>query len=384
MDLNDYFDPVSIQKPQVTNVHPRDDFGKKLFIHTPDLPISDLHRFDIAILGVPEDRNSQNKGASTAPDKIRQKLYSLSKIRNKLNITDLGNMKPGITPDDTYYGLRDIILSLLDYGVIPVILGGTQDITYSCHQALLKFRKSSRLVTVDARLDLGKGKKGLTSDTWLEKIIKSKASGISFTNLGHQEYMVSLKDLEKIKRHGFNSYRLGRIRSDIKYFEPFFRDASIHSFDISAVRQSDAPGTLNSSPNGFDGTEICQLSRFSGLSDHVSVFLLTEVNPLLDSRDQTAHLAAQMVWYFSDGLSQRKIENPSNQTEHYTQYIVNLINTDYKLTFVKSEQTDRWWFKTPEDKHTSDEDAWIACSYEDYQMASNQEIPERWLDFFKK
>ena len=380
MDLNDYFDPVSIQKPLTHHVRPNDEFGKKLTIHTPDQPICDLTHFDIALMGVPEDRNSRNKGSSSAPDYIRQKLYTLSKIRNKIKIIDLGNMRPGKTPADTYYGIRDIVVHLLGNRVVPVIMGGTQDITYGCHKALMKFKNQSELITVDARLDLDKGIKEITSDNWLGKILKSKSSGIHYTNLGHQEYLVSSRDLGKLKKQGYSSFRLGKVWSDIKYFEPFFRDAFIHSFDISAVRQSDAPGTFNPSPNGFSGREICQMALFSGLSDHVSAFLLTEVNPLLDNRDQTSHLAAQIIWYFVDAFSQRILEVPSGEDENFTQYIISLADTDYKLTFLKSNQTNRWWIKSPDDKEVN----WIACSYLDYQMASNQEIPERWLNFFKK
>jgi len=140
MDLNDYFDPVSIQKPLIRNVRPGDEMVKKLVIHTPNRPISNLPGFDIALLGIPEDRNSQNKGASTAPDHIRQIFYSLSRIRNKIKIIDLGNMRLGKTPADTYFGIRDIVINLLENHVVPVIMGGTQDITYGCYEALMKLK----------------------------------------------------------------------------------------------------------------------------------------------------------------------------------------------------------------------------------------------------
>ncbi len=379
MDLNDYFDPVSIQKPLIRNVRPGDELGKKLIIHTPDRPVPDLLGMDIALVGVPEDRNSQNKGASSAPDHIRQKFYSLSRIRKKIRMIDLGNMRPGKTPTDTYFGIRDVVCHLMENQVVPVIMGGTQDITYGCHEALMKLKKRSELVTVDARLDLDKGTKEFSSENWLEKIIRRKTPGIHYTNLGHQEYMTGPNDLKKLGKHAHQSYRLGRVRSDMKYFEPFFRDAFIHSFDISAVRQSDAPGTFNTSPNGFSGMEMCQMARFSGLSDHISVFLITEVNPLLDNRDQTSHLAAQIIWYFADAFAQRIVETPDPADEKFTQYIVSLSDSDFKLTFLKSSQTDRWWIKTPDEENTR----WKACSYQDYQMAGAQEIPERWLDFFK-
>jgi len=192
--------------------------------------------------------------------------------------------------------------------------------------------------------------------------------------------MTGFNDLEKLRKRGHYSFRLGKVRSDMKYFEPFFRDALIHSFDISAVRQSDAPGTFNTSPNGFSGMEMCQMARFSGLSDHISVFLITEVNPLLDNRNQTSHLAAQIIWYFADAFSQKTIETPNPADEKFTQYIVSLADSEFKLTFLKSNQTDRWWIKTPYEQRTQ----WKACSYQDYQMAGKQEIPERWLDFFKQ
>ena len=114
MDLNDYFDPVSIQKPLIRNVRPGDELGKKLIIHTPDKPVPDLLGIDIALMGIPEDRNSQNKGASSAPDHIRQKFYSLSRIRKKIRMIDLGNMRLGKTPADTYFGIRDIVYHLLE------------------------------------------------------------------------------------------------------------------------------------------------------------------------------------------------------------------------------------------------------------------------------
>jgi arginase family enzyme len=262
-------------------------------------------------------------------------------------------------------------------------MGGTQEITLGCHEAVMKYRGHTRLLTVDARLDMDKGEEEISSDTWLKKILEEKEGKTRYINLGHQEYLVSHADLDRLSQKGFHSYRLGHVREDLSYYEPLFRDADIHSFDLAAVRQSDAPGTLNPSPNGFSGNEICQMALFSGLSDHVSVFLVSEVNPRLDMSGQTAHLAAQMIWFFSHGLAQRVQETPDPANEEFTQFIINLTGTDHKITFLKSTRTDRWWFLSPlPDKHTGKQE-WVACSYRDYLMAGKQEIPERWLDLLK-
>ena len=125
------------------------------------------------------------------------------------------------------------------------------------------------------------------------------------------------------------------------------------------------------------------MALFSGLSDHISVFIVSEVNPRLDVRDQTTHLAAQMIWFFTHGLAQRMKESPDPAGENFTRFIIELTGTDHKITFLKSNRTDRWWFLTPLPDKITGKQEWVACSYEDYLLAGKQEIPERWLNLLK-
>jgi len=93
LDLNDYFNPVSIEEPGFDNLSGNAGYPHNITIHTENNPIKDLTGFKVAILGVPDGRNSPNHGSVNAPDAIRQQLYSLAKIPGKTKITDLGNMK---------------------------------------------------------------------------------------------------------------------------------------------------------------------------------------------------------------------------------------------------------------------------------------------------
>lgn len=86
MDLNDYFTPVSIEKPNHLFLNQDNTVGRNITIHTPNTPIGDISKFNIAILGIPEDRNSPNKGSSSAPDRIREKLYQLFKFPQRIKI----------------------------------------------------------------------------------------------------------------------------------------------------------------------------------------------------------------------------------------------------------------------------------------------------------
>ena len=44
------------------------------------------------------------------------------------------------------------------------------------------------------------------------------------------------------------------------------------------------------------------LPRYAGISDKVTSFGIYEYNAKFDEKDQTAHLIAQMIWYFIEGL----------------------------------------------------------------------------------
>ena len=108
--------------------------------------------------------------------------------------------------------------------------------------------------------------------------------------------------------------RLGTLRSNLVVAEPFLRDAHLVSMDISAVKQSEAPGTRFSSPNGLLAEEACQLARYAGLSEQVSCFGIFEVNPKYDNHDQTAHLAAQAAGISWRDLPSEKVRFPHKQT----------------------------------------------------------------------
>lgn len=381
MNLNDYFDPVSIEKPETNFVKPKAQFGHNIYIHTPDIPIPNIDEYRIAVLGVPEERNSFNKGCSKAPDLVRQSLYKLHKFNKNLNIIDLGNLKQGGKAEDTYFGLRETLSFLYTNNVTPIIIGGSQDISYGVILAYENLNKMLSYVTVDARLDLNLSKGNIHSEGYLKEIFKNKTRFLfNYTNIGHQSCFTDKNDLELLKNLYYESFRLGEVRSNLKMTEPVIRDADFVSIDFNAIKQADAPGNYQPSPNGFFGEEICQLSKYCGMSDQLTTFLLSEINPEFDLHGQTTHLAAQTIWYFISGFLQKKYEKPDG-SENFTKFVVNLDATSHNLVFYKSEHTNRWWLEIPSVRKKP---YLIACAYEDYLAAGNQEIPDRWWKAYQK
>ena len=80
--------------------------------------------------------NDTNPGSATAPDAIRQQLYALRGGFSNIKIKDLGNLKKGKTLADTYAALRNVTEELLSMGVIPVVMGGSHELTLPLFEAM--------------------------------------------------------------------------------------------------------------------------------------------------------------------------------------------------------------------------------------------------------
>lgn len=382
MDLNNYFNPVGLDKPGFQFLLSRSLFSRNIDVHTPDTKVKGVDKYDIALLGVPEDRYSPNKGCSEAPDSIRTCLYQLTKPKKRFRIIDLGNIKRGEKVEDTYFAVRDVIKELTDQDVFPVVIGGSQDLSYSIYNVYESKNDFFNLVSIDSRLDWNGDRGRYNSQFWLNKIITGEKSGVQYKNIGHQDYFTDKELLYALRQKHCESYRVGIVRSDIKEMEPVLRDAQVVSVDIGSVRQADSPGHFNPSPNGFYGEEICQLARYTGQSDKLKVFGIFEINPVFDLNDQSARLAAQIIWYFLEGMSQKIVEDPASQKDQFTKYIVNLSGVGKDIVFYRSNNSDRWWMEKPLSEGDSSSGEFIACSYKDYMKASSQEVPDRWWKAF--
>ena len=144
----------------------------------------------------------------------------------------------------------------------------------------------------------------------------------------------------------------------------------------------DAPGNNNAVPNGFYGDQICAISRYAGISRKVSSFGIYEYNPKFDHREQTAHLVAQMIWYFIEGYNLRIDEFPFESKANYSKYIVLVENET--INFFKSDKSQRWWMEINYTHNKTKKSTLIPCAYQDYLTATNQIFPERWLKTFRK
>jgi len=359
----------------------------KAFIQPNDFP--SLEHADLAIIGVGEERNSFfNHGCGLAPDMIRKELYKLFQGNFKLNLVDLGNVLNGHTIDDTYFALTNILEELLERNIVPIILGGSQDLTFAQYKAYEKLGRIINIAAVDAHFDLGTSGDKLDSRSYMSHIILQQPNYLfNYTNLGFQTYFVDQQAITLMKNLYFDTYRLGMVRSNMEEVEPMVRNADMISVDIGAIRASDAPGNANASPNGFYGEEICQVMRYAGLSDKLTSIGLYEVNPRLDRQSQTAQLAGQMIWYFIDGFYSRKGDFPPDKNKELVKFTVTLKDFKDEVVFYRSNKSERWWMEVPiRSKHREryERHHLVPCSYQDYQTACQNALPDRWWQTYQK
>lgn len=381
----DFLSPIQDSVVARTLSQPILSLGNKIGVHTTENGFPDLTDCNIAILGVLEGRRAlHNNGCGEDLSEIRKHLYQLFFGNWNLNITDIGNIKQGNTVEDTYFAVSDVVTSLLKKNIIPIIIGGSQDITYANYRAYDSLEQTVNLASVDSRFDLGAIEDELTSQSFLNKIIMQEPNNLfNYSNIGYQTYFNSQEEIKLIDGLCFDSYRLGVVKN-LELVEPVLRDADIVSVDVGSIRQSEAPANGNASPNGFYGEEICAIARYAGISDKVSSFGIYEYNKRLDTHSQTAHLIAQLIWCFIEGVNLRAKDYPYSTKESYQKFTVVLDNDD-PVNFYKSDKSGRWWMEinlitdNKYKRHTL-----IPCDYKDYKLALEEKMPERWYKALRK
>ena len=359
--------------------------GQSLRIHTATVE-PDLKGVKMAIVGVLESRNSVDYiGEDFQLLEIRKAFYKLFPGNWTHNIADLGDIQKGETVEDTYFALIQVLSNLIKDNIIPIIIGGSQDLTYANYRAYDKISSMINIVNVDKSFDLGDSSKPITNESYLGKIILEQPYNLfNYTALGFQTYFNSQEEIDLMEKLYFESFRLGSIIPNTSVVEPVLRDADLVTLDINAVKSSEVSPKQKYSPNGFTGREICAISRYAGISNKVSSFGIYEYNPSMGD-EATAMLVAQVLWYFVEGVNCRVKDDDFKDLNSYLKFTV-LVESE-ELVFFKSKKTERWWIEIPflEYSNTkSKQHPLLACTYEDYVSATSGIIPERWYKAYKK
>jgi hypothetical protein len=333
--------------------------------------------FQLAIVCVKEDRNSvYPKKSDFFYDEIRSSLYAMYVGNWHVDIIDLGDINRGDEVSDTAYILKSILSRLYGKSILPIILGGSQDLTFSQYRAYDGIKHMINLAIADHKFDIGNSELPMNSQSYVGKMIIDEPYNLfNFANLGYQTYLSPQEEIDLMEKLFFDAIRLGTLKSDFTKVEPILRDTDLFSIDIYSVKLSEIADSNHKNINGFSTFDLCKLSRYGGISDKLSSFGIYELQSMQKSEGLIS-LISQMLWYFVEGFSLRLNEHISEKSPNFIKYSVPI--EDEILVFLKSEISNRWWIKIQNENNVY-KPSLLACDKQDYIDATQSIIPNRWL-----
>lgn len=366
--ISDFLDPIS--RSAILEDEPLSDHQLGRYISCYDEEFPDLEDTELVFIGCCEMRGaSPAAGPNHAANQVRRELYRLFHWHTDVRMADIGNVKTGARLQDSYAALSSIVKELVEAGKKVLIIGGSHDNTLAQYQAYGAMDKIIDAAVVDARIDINM-EGVLPEEMFLVEMFTGVPNFLRhFTHIGFQSFFTHPDMLEMIDRLRFDCFRLGKVKESIELMEPLIRNSDLFSFDISAIQHAHAPAN-RIAPNGFSGEEACTLLQYAGMSSTCSSIGIYGYIPEQDVHQMTAKQIAQMIWYLIDGIRTGKEEASLNNLHEFNIY--NLAFAEINTIFLQSKRTGRWWMRIGEEQ-------FIACSYQDYTTASNNDIPEAWL-----
>ncbi len=378
-DISIYFTPLKEKGDW-------NDFQLGSIIEKYDSSFPVIEKDAIAILYIPEFRGSKMMNVHADSSRFRSCLYALNKGRNwNKKIYDLGDILPGNEFKDSELALKEVVFELVKNRVIPVIIGGSQDLTYSLYLGFEKLEQLVNICTVDYSLDLGDPEKDIEEQGFLGKILFRRPCFLfNHANIGLQIPYTNERELGLFEKLYFDVCRLGEFNADFRLAEPHLRNADIVNIDFNSIKASETNDLLGL-PNGFYSEQICQIAKYAGNSDKLTCFSIFNYQNYSRLGDE---MMGQILWYFLDGVQSRLGDFPLGSKSEYTKFTVVLDNTGtHEIIFLKSNKSARWWMEVPyppKEGSKYERHYLVPCDKLDYENAMKNEMPDLWWKTYQK
>lgn len=376
IDLSIYFQPISVSIPFTER-----QLGAQIVSYQSDFP--DLIGPGCAIFSVPEYRGAAKDQISMPA--FRSTFYHLHPESNWTKpIYDLGTIEPGATLTDTYFALASVVSELVKKNIIPIVIGGSQDLTMALYQGYERLEQLVNTCSIDRSIDIGATEAELNSKNYLSHMLLQRPCYLfNHAIIGLQQPYAAAAEQELFDKLFFDICRLGEFNQDFRLAEPHLRNADIISVDIESIKTAEL-GSASGAPNGFTAAQFCQIAKYAGISDKVtSIGFFSEVQ-----LGQTgAALLAEGIWYFLQGYFARVGDFPFGSKTDYTKFTVFMDQVSRELVFFKSNKSARWWMEVPyppQQGSRYQRHHLVPCNKSDYDNAMNNELPDLWWKTYQK
>lgn len=367
LNIVDFLEPLNKDTLSEDAGYREGQIGKIIEAYEEGFP--DLDRAQIVLVGCGEQRGAGLRTTSEAADEIRKAFYQLYYWHPEVAVADVGNIKTGSSAADTQAALKIVLHELMGIGKLVVVLGGSHDLTLAQYYAFADDKKTIDAVGVDAVVDINIDSPQRSQNFLMELLTAEPNYMNHYNHLAFQSYFIHPRMLETMDKLRFDCFRVGTVKENIEEMEPVIRNCHLMTFDISAIAHAFAPSNV-ASPNGLNGEEACTLLQYAGLSPNMQTIGIYGYQPENDREGLTAKQISHMLWYLIDGRSRGNREAALTERESFNEF--HTVFAEVDTVFLQSKKTGRWWLQLPDGR-------FIACSQNDYRLASNNDIPERWL-----
>jgi arginase len=288
----------------------------------------------VSLIGAPTDVGAGHRGALMGPDALRIAGLPEALAKRGVDVVDRGNLdgprNPWQQPVDGYRHLEQVVAwnravmeafaAELRDGRMPVLLGGDHCLAIGSITAVAahcrETGKRLRIIWLDAHADFNTFE--VTPSGNIHGMPVTCLCGIGpepLTHLGgsapaiqpevvRQIGIRSVDQGEKrlVREHGLDVYdmryidEVGMKRTMEAALAGVDADTHLHvSFDIDFLDPDIAPGTGTRVPGGPNYREAQLVMEMIADTGRMASLDIVELNPLLDKRNRTAHLAIDLV-----------------------------------------------------------------------------------------
>lgn len=350
-------------------------FGKQI-VHLNNIDQNKDQHFDFAILGLTQIKGAEIEATQTNTknntDNIRKHFYKLYAWHPSIKILDIGDLQEQNDATTIHKAIEKITIACIEANVILVVIGGPHNAVVGQFTGTQSSHQKVRFANIDAFIDSHQ-EKPFQEYNFLNQIVSVEdAQKCHYTHVGFQSYFTHPSILKQWNSNQFEFYRLGYVKDNPYEIEPSMRNSDVVAIDIAAVANAHTQYAHLST--GLNIEEICLLMRFCGMASNVKTLGIYGYYSVLDKNEKNAMLIAQMLWHFVEGIhfkqQEGNFDNEKDFEMHFTTF------NEIKTIFYQNKLTKRWWMEHGQNKKK------IPCSYNDYLLVTQNEIPDRWLNGF--
>jgi hypothetical protein len=241
--------------------------------------------------------------------------------------------------------------------------------TKKLHQALAMSNQHPSYLVLDEKISSD------NENYDLDHLLENAQDFFHLAFAGHQSHISQPQYLEKAASRA-SLARLAELKGNSTLWHFLQRENEIATLCLSSLKSSELgcqDGNISSS--GLQSEELAQIGYNLGSQGNNRCLHIKCVEKESTFPKQL-EILSQCLWYYLQGKLMN-FPRLSKKNAEFQEYIVEKSIGEVSLTFVKSKQTQQWWFEIPFSlpSHLS-KHQFQPCLYEDYLNAKEGELSD--------